>query len=58
MFLHVPMLGEALWSIFRGSSAIFGMSSEIFRYYQTPTKYPDTLTIKCHAYKQLAGHPL
>ena len=53
MFLHVPvfMLDGALRSI-------FGMSSELFRYYRTPTKNPDALMIKCHAYKQLAGHPL
>ena len=53
MFLHVPvfLLDGALWSIFR-------MSSEIFRYYRTPTKNPDTLMIKCRAYKQLTGHPL
>ena len=53
VFLHVPvfMLDGALWSI-------FGTSSDIFRYYRTPTKNPEALTIKCHAYKQLAGHSL
>ena len=53
MFLHVPvfMLDRALWTIFK-------TSSDIFRYYRTPTKKPEALTIKCHAYKQLAGHPL
>ena len=41
VFLRVPtfMSDRTLWSIFR-------MSSEIFRYYQNPTKNPGTLSIK------------
>ena len=41
VFLRVPafMSDRTLWSI-------FGMSSEVFRYYQNPTKNPGTLSIK------------
>jgi len=48
LVLHVCvfMLDWTLRNVFRTPSEVFGMSSDISRYYQTPTKNPGTLRIK------------